>query len=501
MAMVPRDFGFSCVLHSLIRVPIVKRALLGPANVLIAAAHLAAITPWAEECGLRPCLFSVAMTDRRCRRLHRPFTSSCRRSTTSTRAWSSPDPTGFADDLPFYYLLVVCFVAVAAVSATSALDHRARARRHALERSRPRPRWRSVVRSKLAVFGSAPSSRASAARSSPPTAGERPRSSSRCSSGWCGSPSSSPGASDRSPARCWPASRYAVFPSSRASTSPERGWRSPPCSSGSGAIGLARPRGVVHQIVTGRQDRRRRRRAVAGSVRVPPPRRRSGSMTALLEAQDLSVRFGGVVALDHVDLAVRERAILGLIGPNGAGKSTCFGVLSGLLEPDEGRVLSAETTSPPGPLRHGTRLGIARTFQRVELFDHLTVREHMTLARRTRDRQVARRLPLDCSVGAVGRPTGRTTPSTRSSSAWASPVLGHLTAGSLPLGTGRLVELGRPSPPNLACSCSTSRPRDSTLDETAALRQGSPILARRPPRLDGARRTQHRAGAGPGRSG
>ena len=107
-------------------------------------------------------------------------------------------------------------------------------------------------------------------------------------------------------------------------------------------------------------------------------------MTARLEAREVAVRFGGVMALGGVDLAVPQGAIVGLVGPNGAGKSTLFAVLSGLLSPSRGRVLmDGRDITGESPQKRARR-GVARTFQHPELFGGLSVREHLILAYRAR---------------------------------------------------------------------------------------------------------------------
>ena len=101
---------------------------------------------------------------------------------------------------------------------------------------------------------------------------------------------------------------------------------------------------------------------------------------AVLEAVGLTVRFGGVVAVSGVDLAVESGRVMGLIGPNGAGKTTLFNVLCGLQQPDPGRILlrGQDVTSRSPSTR--AALGLARTFQRLELFDVLTCRENVLVA-------------------------------------------------------------------------------------------------------------------------
>ena len=101
----------------------------------------------------------------------------------------------------------------------------------------------------------------------------------------------------------------------------------------------------------------------------------------LLEVRELSRRFGGLLALDRVSFAVQTGEIFGLIGPNGAGKTTLFNLISGVTPPTGGAVLwrgAAITGQAPHRLN---RLGLARTFQNLRLFDGLSVLDNLLVAR------------------------------------------------------------------------------------------------------------------------
>jgi branched-chain amino acid transport system ATP-binding protein len=99
--------------------------------------------------------------------------------------------------------------------------------------------------------------------------------------------------------------------------------------------------------------------------------------TRILEVDDVTLRFGGLTALDAVSLHIEEGEILGLIGPNGAGKTTCFNVITGVYEPTEGQVLF-RGSSISGMKKHKiTRMGIARTFQNIRLFKSMTALENV----------------------------------------------------------------------------------------------------------------------------
>jgi branched-chain amino acid transport system ATP-binding protein len=173
----------------------------------------------------------------------------------------------------------------------------------------------------------------------------------------------------------------------------------------------------------------------------------------LLDVAGLRVTYGGVVAVSDVDLQVAEGTIFGLIGPNGAGKTSMVDALTGYTRQAAGRIVfDGRDIGPLRPYRRA-RLGLARTFQSVELFDDLTVEEnllvaseHVTVASALRDLFPPRR-PVDTS-----------------SADWAIDVCGLADVasrypGQISLGKRKLVGIGR---------ALARRPRLVLLDEPAA---------------------------------
>jgi ABC-type branched-subunit amino acid transport system ATPase component len=163
---------------------------------------------------------------------------------------------------------------------------------------------------------------------------------------------------------------------------------------------------------------------------------------AILSGTQVSVNFRGLKALQQVDIRVPEGAITGLVGPNGAGKSTLLGVLSGDVVAQQGTVrLGGKDVSgltPEARVRHG----LARTFQLPQLFDELTVREHLTLPRRLA--QAPSRAWSDPFTGRFLRPDAAEDHDV--DALLASLGLEHVAgtpAGALPLGLSRLVEIAR----------------------------------------------------------
>jgi branched-chain amino acid transport system ATP-binding protein len=153
-------------------------------------------------------------------------------------------------------------------------------------------------------------------------------------------------------------------------------------------------------------------------------------MAPLLDIDTISVSFGGLLALDRASVEVEPGRVTGLIGPNGAGKTTLFNVITGLQQPASGRVRldGADVTTAKRHIR--ARLGIARTFQRLEPFGSLTARENVLVALEMRRRWATER--YDC-VALADELLERVGIS----------AVADKKVDSLPTGTARLVELAR----------------------------------------------------------
>jgi branched-chain amino acid transport system ATP-binding protein len=123
----------------------------------------------------------------------------------------------------------------------------------------------------------------------------------------------------------------------------------------------------------------------------------------LLAVTNLSRRFGGVLAVDGVSIAADEGRITGLIGPNGAGKTTLFGLISGFVAPNDGEIRYAGEPITRLPTHERARRGIARTFQIVQPFAGLTVRENIVVGAHLRHRA---RADAVAAADVVGREVG-----------------------------------------------------------------------------------------------
>ncbi|WP_020388825.1 ABC transporter ATP-binding protein [Kribbella catacumbae] len=123
---------------------------------------------------------------------------------------------------------------------------------------------------------------------------------------------------------------------------------------------------------------------VTETVRQPAP----AFGEPVLEAAGVTMRFGGLLAVNDVNLTVREGEIVGLIGPNGAGKTTFFNCLTGLYKPTGGQVRFAGAPLAPKP-RAVVRAGMARTFQNIRLFANMTALENVMVGRYCRTSSMA----------------------------------------------------------------------------------------------------------------
>jgi branched-chain amino acid transport system ATP-binding protein len=111
-----------------------------------------------------------------------------------------------------------------------------------------------------------------------------------------------------------------------------------------------------------------------------------GVRLSLLEVHDVSVRFGGIIALDGLSFDIDEGQICGLIGPNGAGKTTMFNVVSRIYQPSSGEVLFRGQNLIDVPAHGIARLGIARTFQNLALFPSMTLLENVMVGAHSQGR-------------------------------------------------------------------------------------------------------------------
>jgi branched-chain amino acid transport system ATP-binding protein len=130
-------------------------------------------------------------------------------------------------------------------------------------------------------------------------------------------------------------------------------------------------------------------------------RRRKRAMPSLLEIKGLTRRFGGLTAVNAVDLQVREGELLSVIGPNGAGKTTLFNLVTGLDRPDAGQVLFDGQDITGLPAQQLAQRGLARTFQHGRVFANLSVLDNVLVGAHTRLRAVKPRVGGVPGLGAL----------------------------------------------------------------------------------------------------
>ncbi len=179
-----------------------------------------------------------------------------------------------------------------------------------------------------------------------------------------------------------------------------------------------------------------------------------GSATAprILEVDNVTLRFGGVVALNEVSFHINEGEILGLIGPNGAGKTTCFNVMTGVYQPTSGVVRFRGEPLGRRKRFEITKLGIARTFQNIRLFGNMTALENVMVGADTHHRTGVMSAMLRLPRHRVEEAEGRARAEELLEFMGLTRVSGEL-ARNLPYGDQRRLEIARAlaTGPKLLC--------------------------------------------------
>ena len=189
-----------------------------------------------------------------------------------------------------------------------------------------------------------------------------------------------------------------------------------------------------------------------------PAEARPASDTAALSVQQVTKQFGGLTALDGVELSVSAGAIHGIVGPNGSGKTTLFNIATGVYGPSSGEIRCFGERLTRRPAHRVCRLGVARTFQALRLFRSLTVRENIMVALdRARPRSVWRYLFAPWTFRA--REAELRTQADELLANFGLSQVADFKATNLPYGQQRLVEIAR---------AMATRPRLLLLDEPAA---------------------------------
>lgn len=164
---------------------------------------------------------------------------------------------------------------------------------------------------------------------------------------------------------------------------------------------------------------------------------------SLIAAFDVSVRFGGVIALDHVTFDVAAGEIIGVIGPNGAGKTTLFDVLAGVRRPTSGRVeLGGVDVTTKGATWRARR-GLRRTFQRQQIFGGLSVRENLLVAQEGRSERGGIVVDVLGLSGVRAESRRRLERVDEVVEQCRLSAVVDVPAGALPIGVARMVELAR----------------------------------------------------------
>ncbi|EIJ46864.1 branched-chain amino acid ABC transporter ATPase [Herbaspirillum sp. GW103] len=184
----------------------------------------------------------------------------------------------------------------------------------------------------------------------------------------------------------------------------------------------------------------------------------NSSMKTMLEVSNLSMRFGGLLAVDGVSLAVQEREVFAIIGPNGAGKTTVFNCISGFYQPTSGEISLDGVSIARQPSHQVAQQGLVRTFQNIRLFKSMTVVENLLVAQH-------QQVNTNLLSGLLKTPSYRKSEqeALQRAAYWLDQLgltaLANREAGTLSYGLQRRVEIAR---------CMITRPRLLLLDEPAA---------------------------------
>ncbi|ADJ63178.1 ABC transporter ATP-binding protein [Herbaspirillum seropedicae] len=184
----------------------------------------------------------------------------------------------------------------------------------------------------------------------------------------------------------------------------------------------------------------------------------NASVKTMLEVSNLSMRFGGLLAVDGVSLAVQEREVFAIIGPNGAGKTTVFNCISGFYRPTSGEIMLDGASIARQPSHQVAQQGLVRTFQNIRLFKSMTVVENLLVAQH-------QQVNTNLLSGLLKTPAYRKSEqeALQRAAYWLDQLgltaLANREAGTLSYGLQRRVEIAR---------CMITKPRLLLLDEPAA---------------------------------
>ncbi|MDR9839275.1 high-affinity branched-chain amino acid ABC transporter ATP-binding protein LivG [Herbaspirillum huttiense] len=182
------------------------------------------------------------------------------------------------------------------------------------------------------------------------------------------------------------------------------------------------------------------------------------TVKTMLEVSNLSMRFGGLLAVDGVSLAVQEREVFAIIGPNGAGKTTVFNCISGFYQPTSGEISLDGVSIARQPSHQVAQQGLVRTFQNIRLFKSMTVVENLLVAQH-------QQVNTNLLSGLLKTPSYRKSEqeALQRAAYWLDQLgltaLANREAGTLSYGLQRRVEIAR---------CMITKPRLLLLDEPAA---------------------------------